>query len=143
MFIDPSIDFLSLRLSEHTRPQAFYVQSEPTGHSAFVQKFNPILEKPILPAPFPHHDVILCLDDIRGRIHSMTIDHEMTVLNQLTSLRPRVGKSKSVNDVIQSTFQQDEDILPSHTGQSFGLSEITAELPLQHTINAPYFLLLP
>ena len=65
----------------------------------------------------------------------------MTVIDELPRLRPILGEPKAENDVIQTGFQNLEQVQTSHTRLFISDTEIAAELPLQNAVHAADLLL--
>ena len=65
------------------------------------------------------------------------------MIHQLTRLRPRRTESHSKYDIVESAFEQPEQILSRSAPLPRSLPVIVAKLPFQHTIHSPQLLLFP
>jgi hypothetical protein len=62
---------------------------------------------------------------------------------QLARLRPRVGKTETKNDVIQTSLQQREQVLSGNARLLLRLAEKAPELLLQKAVTIPRLLFFP
>jgi len=63
--------------------------------------------------------------------------------DQLTRLVPRDGKSHQENDVVQSLFQEKQEIFPRDSLFLVGNLKVSPELFFQDPVNTPRFLFFP
>ena len=71
------------------------------------------------------------------------IDHEVAVQNQLARLVSRIGKTESVDDIVQSPLKKHEEVLSGDALLLIRLFKGDSELVLQEAIDPPDLLLLP
>ena len=65
----------------------------------------------------------------------------MVVPHQLPGLRPRICKTHAVDDIVQPSFQEDQQVGASNALLSLRFMEIKTELAFQQTVHPFYFLL--
>jgi hypothetical protein len=80
--------------------------------------------------PLPNRYHIPRLEQSGGDIGATPIQVKVTMLHQLTRLRPRISKSQAVHNVIHPALQNDEQILARHTRPTDRFAVITAKLTL-------------
>jgi hypothetical protein len=66
----------------------------------------------------------------------------MSVTNKLPSLLPRVGESHSVDDVVETGFQNLEEVVAGNATSALSLYEVLVELALHDAVESTDFLLL-
>jgi hypothetical protein len=67
----------------------------------------------------------------------------MAVPDELPGFVPGVGKSQPIDQVVQATFQEDEEVGPGDALHPFGFFEEVPELILQYPVHALDPLFLP
>ena len=55
-------------------------------------------------------------DQVRGNVDTLAVDLEMVVSDKVPSLCPGVGKTETVDDIVQSALKKDKQV---GTGDSF------------------------
>ena len=70
------------------------------------------------------------------------LTRDVSVGDELARLRARRCVTKTIDDVIQSAFEQREEVLAGHAFHSHGPLEVEPELALQHPVYAFDLLLL-
>src|SRR5665647_2821907 len=94
------------------------------------------------------HGLATNLDDVvlrhpeAGDVHLVSVDHEVTVPDQLAGHVTRPGEAGPVHDVVQSGLQDAQQVLAGLAGATVRLLVVTAELLLQDAIDACSLLLL-
>lgn len=71
----------------------------------------------------------------------MTVQRKDAVADQLTGLSPGVGEAEAVHDVVQTAFEESEQVRAGHALRHIGVDEVTVELLFQNAINATHLLL--
>src|SRR5215212_440599 len=66
----------------------------------------------------------------------------MPMADKLASLLPRVGESHPVDDVIESGFQNLQEIVAGHTAPALRLHEMLVELAFHDAVEPAHLLLL-
>jgi hypothetical protein len=66
----------------------------------------------------------------------------VVVPNQLPACAAGVGKAHSINDVVNSSFENADQVLTSNTFGPISFFETIGELAFQDTVDSPYFLFL-
>src|SRR3990172_7803811 len=79
--------------------------------------------------------------DTITNINFASVDVDMSVRNKLASGLPRRSKVQLVNDIVQPSLQQLEQILPGISLYAFGLVEVPHELSLEKAVIPFDFLL--
>src|SRR6266851_2467131 len=95
------------------------------------------------------HGARLDLDDVVlahpvGRnVHLLSVDHEVTVPDQLARHVPALGEPGPVHHVVQAALQDLEQVLAGHTPLAGGFLVVAVELPLEDAVDPARLLLLP
>src|SRR5262249_12897611 len=93
-------------------------------------------------AAFAYRDFITDLDLEAGDIDFAAIDEDVTMADQLPGLRTRHRVAETIDDIVEATFEQGEQVLAGDAFRAYGALEIEPELALQHAVNAFDLLLL-
>src|SRR5262249_37030388 len=106
LLLNWEVDLLARRHRANPRGHPFGVKQQPFRHASALDPFERVRNRAVLPAALPHGDDITGLDRERRNVDLPAVDHEMTVTNKLTRLRPRRGKSEAVGNVVQTPFEE-------------------------------------
>ena len=87
-------------------------------------------------------DHIARLDLVRGDVDTLAIDSEVVVGNQLAGVAAGLGKAQTVDDVVETALDEDQQVDTSLAGHAGGLLVVGMELVLQDTIDELDLLLL-
>ena len=87
-------------------------------------------------------DHIARLDLVRGDVDTLAIDSEVIVGNQLAGVAAGLGKAQTVDDVVETALDEDQQVDTSLAGHAGGLLVVGMELVLQDTIDELDLLLL-
>ena len=79
-------------------------------------------------------DNVTFFHEERRNVNFFTVYGEVAVQNELTSLSAAFCHAHTVNGVVQSALQQNQQILTGHTGLTLCLCVEVAELSLEHTV---------
>ena len=85
-------------------------------------------------------------DDITGTqqigrdIHNISVYHEMSVADKLPGGFARGRETQTVDDIVQTRFQENQEVLTGYTLLLGSLQVIVMELVFQKTINSFNFL---
>ena len=88
------------------------------------------------PAFFNHLYRVTDIDQIAGDIDALAIDQKMIVLDKMTSLGAGVGKPETVNDIIQSAFQHDQQVCAGYAFLAVRFLKYQAELLFRKPVHA-------
>ncbi len=88
-------------------------------------------------------DHIPFFHDIGGDIHFSAVDGEEPVAHQLPGGVSGTGQSHPVNHVVESHFQQLQEVFPGHPLPTVRDFEIFPELLFQNAVDAAHFLFFP
>ncbi|MNE31207.1 hypothetical protein D3C80_1247590 [compost metagenome] len=75
-------------------------------------------------------------------VYSLAVDADRFVRNQLTGFSASSAVAHTVDDVVQTAFEQLQQVLTSSAFLAGRFFVITAELTLEHTVDTTNFLLL-
>ena len=78
---------------------------------------------------------------VRGDVHLLARDADVSVQHQLACLRTRGRQARAPHDVIEAAFEHDDQVFAGWTLDPLGLFEIVAELAFQQPVGALHFLL--
>ena len=87
-------------------------------------------------------DDVVGADLVRGDVDPATIDMEVAVAHQLTSLGTRRGEAETVDDVVEAHLKQAEELLAGDALATRRLLVVIAELLLEDAVVAARLLLL-
>ena len=83
-----------------------------------------------------HFDHIAGLNQVRRNVDLLAVDGEVTVVDQLTSLAAGVGQTQTEHNVVQTAFQDCQQVFACLAGTADGHLEVAAELALQNAIES-------
>jgi len=85
---------------------------------------------------------IAFFDQARGDISLAPVELDMTVLYQLASLGTGISEAQTVDDIIQPSFQQCQQIISGNARLLFRQGKEAVELLFHHSVGIANFLLL-
>src|SRR3954454_21127154 len=100
-------------------------------------------ERRHLEALRPHLDDVVLGDEERRDVDLLAVDEEVPVLDQLAGHVAAVREPGPVDDVVETPLQDLQQVLTGLAGTPVGLLVVTAELLLEHAVDAGALLLLP
>src|SRR3954454_22096268 len=90
-----------------------------------------------------HLDDVVLADEERRDVDLLAVDQEVAVLHELAGHVTAVREAGALDDVVEPTLEQLEKVLASLAGTPVGFLVVTAELLLEHAVDAGALLLLP
>src|SRR3954468_7402401 len=90
-----------------------------------------------------HLDDVVLADEERRDVDLLAVDQEVAVLDELARHVTAVREAGAVDDVVEPTLEQLEKVLAGLAGTPVGFLVVTAELLLEHAVDAGALLLLP
>jgi hypothetical protein len=137
LLIDPDIDVAVARRGDYPTRESLLIQAQPLRHYLFLN----LLDDPLVVFSFdaslsPSND-IPWLYSARRDVSFPPIKGDMTMAHHLASLTAGIGKVQAIDHVIKPHLQNLEQVLSSDSGTPLRLSEVLAELLLQHPISVP------
>ena len=135
MFRNRRIDFFARRITQNFGSHVASVHFEPSRNRFAGQVFGDFLDQRRIFAAFGNNDGLIAAHKVRRDINAMTIHEEVAMTDQLSCLSAAVGKTKTEDDIVKSSFQQNQQV---HTGNAFltvSLVKVRAELTFQYAVN--------
>src|SRR5690606_34750952 len=140
--VDGNHDVLACWTMQEPALQRLGVELEPRVELATPSVFDVGMDDWVLLRSRVHRNLIAWLEAVRRDVDAFTVDGDVAVRDELTSLAPGVGDAETVHDVVEPRFQE----LQEHgTRGSFGLGglgEQVVELLLAHVVEDAQLLLL-
>src|SRR5262245_45351388 len=87
-------------------------------------------------------DLVAALGDEARDVEALAVDEHVVVFDELPGRRARHREAHPVYDAIEAPLEQADHLLAGAPLRSIGLAEVTAELTLEHTVDATHLLLL-
>src|SRR3569623_945460 len=118
------------------------IDIEPFGETALLGQLKGGLHTQLLTSPFGDGDDIAGFDLITRNIHLLAVHEDTVVADQLASLGTGGAEPHAMGYGVQTALQQLLQALTGRALAAVGLGVITAELILQHAVDAAQLLLL-
>ena len=128
MFFDRNIDFLTGRETINFTAQALSIENEPSRSSFGSQGFSHTFEVFFTTAVFHNADNVAGFYQSGSDIKTFAVNSDMTMSYLLTSLATAIGQAKTVNYIVHSSFQKNEQVFTCNTFLFFGFNEGIMEL---------------
>src|SRR5205807_3415341 len=91
---------------------------------------------------FGKPDRLARLHEVGRDVYLAAVNEDVAVVHHLPSHRPTAGESHTIDDVVEPTLEQLEQVLAGRARPANGLGVIAAELTLSHAIDGLHLLLL-
>ena len=119
----------------HLAGHGVLVAIQPLGSSNKCVIFLQLLEESIGNALLANSNNITGLDQVAGDVNAAAIDSEMTVVHQLASLTAGVSEAQTINNVVQTTLDGDQQVVTGLAGGSVCHLVVVTELLLQNAVD--------
>src|SRR4051794_19763212 len=143
LLLDRRVDDLPGRHREDQDAHAVGDDLDPGRDRAAARLGTGDDERRHLHARRAHLDDVVLADEERRDVDLLAVDQEVAVLHELAGHVTAVREAGAVDDVVEPTLEQLEKVLAGLAGTPVGLLVITAELLLEHAVDAGALLLLP
>src|SRR6218665_1638246 len=135
-FVDLSTELIAVRrLLEHAF-QLRGVDRDPGRQADGLGQLHRVDDAQLLLGLLAHGNGVAGLDQVGRDVDDFTVHGDALVRDQLASFGARGAEAHAVNDVVQTAFQQRQQVHAGRALAALGFSEVAAELTLQHAIHA-------
>ena len=141
MFFDRNINFLTSRVTVNFAAEIFSVLNQPCRNGFAGKSFSHAFEIFFGTAAFHNGNNVACFYQSGRNIKAFAVNGDMAVSYNLTSLTAGVCKTKTEYNVVNSSFQKDEQVFTGDAFHFFSSVVVAAELFFQQAINKFCFLL--
>src|SRR5215831_1709400 len=135
-------DVVASREHLHLALEAVLRELEPLRHTAPLDGAERVRDARHLLRRFLHVDRVIWPDEIRRNVHPAAVDLEVSMANELARLGVVRGEAETVDDVVQATLEELDEVLAGHALHARGLEVVAAELALGDAVDALHLLLL-
>src|SRR3954462_6692262 len=142
LLLDRGVDHLTGRDGVHEHAQLAADDLEPRGHGALAGAGLGDLERQHRAALLRHLDDVVLAHAVGRDVDLAAVDPDVAVAHQLAGHVAGLGEAGPVDHVVQPRLQDLEQDLTGLAGLAVGLFVVTAELLLQHAVDAAGLLLL-
>src|SRR3569623_1455428 len=118
------------------------IDIQPLGEAALLGQLEGGLHMQLLSGPFGDGDDIAGFDLITRNVHLLAVHKDAVVADQLARLGTGGAETHAMGHGIQTALQQLQQALTGRALAAVGLGVVTAELILQHAVDAAQLLLL-
>ena len=96
---------------DHLTGHGVLIAIQPLGSSNKCVVFLQLLEESIGNALLANSNNITGLDQVAGDVNAVAVDGEVAMVHQLASLATGVGKAQTVDNIVQSTLNQSQQVV--------------------------------
>src|SRR5579863_1836184 len=140
-FVDIATDVCAIR---HLLERAFEllrVDGNPARHAALLGQRQRFENTRLLLRLFAHRHHVTRLHLQRRDVRDLTVHDDRLVAHELTCFSARRAEAHAVDDVVETRFEQLQQVFTRVALASIGFGEVAAELALKHAVDALHFLL--
>lgn len=142
MLFDLHIDDIrSLGQRDDLTGEVGVVPLEPLDYGEILDLFGCLPDGQILLVLLDGDDIAR-FDEVGGDVHSLAVDGDVTVVDELTSHGPGLAEAETVDDIVEPALEQDEHILTRDAAHPGRLLVIASELLFKHAVDELDFLFL-
>ena len=127
VFVGRYVDLAALRPMRHLPAQRPLVGGQPFGDTK--PKADRIADERLDGAAGLDRDRVAGPDLIRGAVHPLTVDQDMAVAHELSSLGARAGEPQAVDDVVQALLELAQQLLTGCLRPAAAGVEVAGQLP--------------
>src|SRR5690606_14475674 len=114
---------------------------DPLDTTALSAQFEGLGDAQLITALLANGNHVTSFNLVRRDVHGLTVDGDRLVGNQLTGFRTSGAVAHAIHDVVETAFEQLQQVLAGSALTTSRFLVVTAELTLEHAIDTTYFLL--
>src|SRR5690606_38443297 len=115
---------------------------DPLDTTALCAQFEGLGDAQLVTALLANSNHVTGLDLVGRDVHGLAVDGNRLVGNQLTGFRTSRTEAHAIHDVVETAFEQLQQVFAGSALTAGSFLVVTAELALQHAVDTTNFLLL-
>src|SRR6266702_3307300 len=140
-FVDVASDVAAFRQLLERAFELLRIDSNPLRQTALFGERQRFENTSLLLRLFAHGNHVASLDLQRRDVRDDAVHRDRLVAHELTRFSARRTEAHAIHDVVQTRLEQLQQVFTRVALATVGFSEVTAELALEHAIDALHFLL--
>src|SRR5450830_389908 len=134
-FVDVVSDFVTVRGSLVSAFELLRIDGNPRWETGLLSQRQRFSDTHLLLGLFANGNNVACLDLVRSDVHDDTVNSQRLVGHQLTRFSASRAEAHTINDVVQTRFQQLQQCFAGVALATVRFSEVATELALEHAVD--------